>query len=102
MPVSCDDYHRVALVGTLHENVTTPIIRLQMLFQCPQLSSPLATLSMVTASYLQLSHLAPQAFMDHVVKSFSLGSAVRAALFGLPSEPLVQARLAKVLTTADG
>jgi hypothetical protein len=44
---------------------------------------------MVTASYLQLNDLAPQAFVNHVVKSFSLSSAVRAALFALPSEPLV-------------
>jgi hypothetical protein len=57
---------------------------------------------MVTAPYLQLVYLAPQAFMDYVVKPFSLSSAVRAALFALPSEPLVQAGLAEVLTTANG
>jgi hypothetical protein len=40
--------------------------------------------------------------MDDVVKSFSLGSAMRAAFFALPSEPLVETRLAKVLTAAHG
>ena len=55
---------------------------------------------MVTAPYLQLVDLTPQTFVDHVVEYFSLSVAVRAALFALPSKPLVQTRLTKVLTTA--
>jgi hypothetical protein len=95
--------HLFTFIGALYHLITTPTVsRLQMLFQCPQLSSPLAALSMVTALYLELVHLAPQAFVDHVVKSFSLSSAVRAVFFALPSEPLVETRLAKVLTAAHG
>ena len=99
-PYMCKCY--VTFVGILHSNVTTPMVGLQMFFQCPQLSCPLATLSMVAASYLQLVDLAPKAFVYHVIKDFSLGAAVRAALFALPSEPLVQTGLTKVLTTAHG
>ena len=40
--------------------------------------------------------------MNHVMEAFSLSSAVRAALFTLPSEPLVQARLTEVLAAAHG
>jgi hypothetical protein len=88
-------------IGALYHRKITPIVRLQMPFQCPQFSSPLATLSLVAAIYFELVHLTPQAFVDHVVKPFPLSSAVRAALFALPSEPLVQTRLAKVLTAAN-
>ena len=73
-----------------------------MYLHCPKLPRPLAALSMVTASYLQLVDLTPQAFVDYVMEVFSLSAAVMAALFALSSEPLVQTGLAKVLTTAHG
>jgi hypothetical protein len=47
---SCKKF--ATFVGAVHSNVTTPTVRLEMFFQCPQLSSPLATPSMVTAAYL--------------------------------------------------
>ena len=69
------------------------------MFKLPSPSAPLPT---IAAFDLQLVNLTPETFVDHVMESFALGSAVRAAFFALPSEPLAQTRLAKVLTTANG
>ena len=98
----------LAFVGAVNNYKTTPFPRFEMHFQLFKLPNPPAPLPMIAAFDLQLVDLTPQPFVDHVMEFFSLGSAVRTALFALParlalpSEPLVQTRLAKVLAAAYG
>jgi hypothetical protein len=90
-------------IGALyHHKITATVGRLQMLFQRPQLPSPLATLSMVTAFYFQLVHLSPDRLIDDVMEVFSLSSTVRTHVFAFYLEPLIQTGLAKDLTAAHG
>ena len=57
---------------------------------------------MIDAPYMQLVNLAPQAFTNHMAKWLTplICSAVRATLSTMAYEPLVQTRLAKMLTAA--
>lgn len=57
---------------------------------------------MIDAPYMQLVNLAPQAFTNHMAKQLTslICSAVRATLSTMAYTPLVQTRLAKMLTAA--
>jgi hypothetical protein len=67
-----------------------------------QKGTPLAILSMVTAFYFQLVHLAPDGLVDDVMEAFTLSSTVRTHFFAFYLKPLIQTGLAKDLTAAHG
>ena len=71
-----------------------------MCFQCPQLSGPLATFTMIATFYLKLVDFTSQTFVDYVAKCFTLSTTVGTAFLMLLLEPLVQTRFTEVLATA--